>query len=204
MSIGGFKMFVEALVLGILIGRIRKGRLSNLSEMQFRGWVFVVVGALIQFIPIFLNKFELLLEYHMYFPFAALLIMVGVMAMNLEKNGVWLILIGGVLNTLAIAMNGFKMPVNIKGLKYAGLDAVAETIADGSVINYIDAATVENFSRFLGKIIAIPSFYPFAKVLSIGDIVMMIGVVLLMAGQMTSTYFRRHSQQLRYSYKSKY
>lgn len=197
-------MFVEALLLGILIGKIRKGRMSNLSEMQIRGWVFVVIGALIQFMPIFLNKFEWLPAYHMYFPFAALIIMMGVMLMNLEKKGIWLILIGGLLNTVAIAMNGLKMPVDINGLKYAGLDAVAETIVDGSVINYIDANLVENFSKFLGKIVAIPGFYPFAKVLSVGDIFMMIGIVLLIAGQMTNTYFRRHGQQLRYSYKSKY
>lgn len=165
-------MFVEALLIGILIGMIRKGRVTNLSELQIRGWVFVVIGALIQFVPIFLNKFEVLPEYHIYFPFAALIMMVGVMVANLDKKGVWLLLIGGILNTIAIAMNNFKMPVDLNGLRFAGLDAVAETIADGSVINYIDSSIVDNFSRFLGKIIAVPDIYPFAKVLSIGDLLM--------------------------------
>ncbi|MBN2900118.1 MAG: DUF5317 domain-containing protein [Clostridia bacterium] len=197
-------MFIEALLLGAIVGLIRKGRVSNLSEMQIRGWVLVVIGALIQFAPILLNKFDLLPEYHVFFPFAALVIMIGVALMNLEKSGLWMILAGGVLNGVAIALNGFKMPVDLAGLKYAGLDAVAETIVDGSVINYVDANTVDNFSSFLGKIVAVPSLYPFAKVLSVGDILMMVGIVLFISGQMTNNYFRRHGQQLRYSYKSKY
>lgn len=197
-------MFVETLLLGVLIGMIRKGRLSNLSELQIKGWVFVVIGAMVQFVPIFLNKFDLIPDYHVFFPFVALIIMLGVMAMNLSKSGVWLILIGGILNAIAIGMNNFKMPVDLNGLHYAGLDAIAETIVDGSVINYIDASTVTNFSKYLGKILAVPSIYPFAKVLSAGDVLMMIGVVLLISGQMTNTYFRRHGQHLRYSYKSKY
>ncbi len=197
-------MFVEALLLGILIGYIRKGRLSNLSELQIRGWVLVVIGALIQFVPILLNKFDLIPTYHVYFPFAALILMLVVMTMNLNKNGIWLILLGGILNTVAIAMNNFKMPVDLGALKYAGLDAVAETIVDGSVINYINASTVNNFSKFLGKVIAVPGVYPFAKVLSVGDLMMMIGITLLISGQMVNSYFRRHGQHVRYSYKSKY
>ncbi len=124
-------MFVETLLLGVLIGMIRKGRLSNLSELQIKGWVFVVIGAMIQFVPIFLNKFDLIPDYHVFFPFVALIIMLGVMAMNLSKSGVWLILIGGILNAIAIGMNNFKMPVDLNGLHYAGLDAIAETIVDG-------------------------------------------------------------------------
>ena len=197
-------MFIEALLLGVLVGVIRKGRISNLSEIQIRGWVLVVIGALIQFTPILLNKFQILTNYHVFFPFVALVIMIGVMLLNLEKKGMWLILGGGLINGIAIAMNGFKMPVDIEGLHYAGLDAVAETIMDGSVINYVDANTVENFTRYLGKIVAVPSLYPFAKVLSVGDILMMAGIVVLISGQMTNTYFRRQGQQLRYSYKSKY
>ncbi len=197
-------MFVEALLLGILIGIIRKGRLSNLSELQIRGWVLVVLGALIQFAPILLNKFELIPSYHVYFPFAALIVMLGVMLMNLDKNGMWLIMFGGILNALAIGLNNFKMPIDLNALKYAGLDAISETIVDGSVINYIDVTAVSGFSKYLGKIVAVPSIYPFAKVLSIGDMVVMIGMVLLISGQMTNTYFRRHGQHLRYSYKSKF
>lgn len=197
-------MFIEALLLGVLIGRIQKGRLSNLSELQMRGWVFVVIGAILQFIPIFLNKFELIPAYHVFFPFVALLLMLGVMVANLDKSGVWVILVGGILNAIAIGMNNFKMPIALDRLHYAGLDAVAETIVDGSVINYIDASTVTNVSKYLGKILALPSIYPFAKVLSAGDVLMMIGIVLLISRQMTNAYFRRHGQHLRYSYKSKY
>jgi len=197
-------MFVEALLVGTFIGLIRKGRLSNLSELQMRGWVLVVLGAFIQFVPILLNKFDFIPLYHAYFPFAALVLMIGVIALNLGKNGAWLMLIGGVLNAVTIGMNNFKMPISLSGLHFSGLDAVAETIVDGSVINYIDVNTVENFSKYLGKIIAIPGIYPFAKVLSAGDLLVMLGIVFMISGQMTNTYFRRHGQQLRYSYKSKY
>jgi uncharacterized membrane protein len=197
-------MFVEALLIGILVGFIRKGRLSNLSELQIRGWILVVIGAFVQFVPILLNKFDLLKEYHVYFPFGALVLMIGVLLFNLEKRGAWMILIGGIMNAVAIGLNGFKMPISLSGLQFSGLDAIAETIVDKSVINYIDVNAVENFTRYLGKIIAIPSLYPFAKVLSVGDVFVMLGIILLISGQMTNSYFRRHGQQLRYSYKPKY
>jgi len=196
------KMFVEAFILGVIIGRIRKGRFSNFVDLHIKGWGFVVLGALIQFLPIFLKKLGILEEYYLFFPVVAAGIMLIVLFLNVDVKGIWLILLGGISNFAVILMNGLKMPVNLEAFKYAGLNGIVETILDGSVINYISYENAYGFSKFFGKIIGIPEIYPFAKVLSFGDILITIGIVWFVQGEMTNNYFRRHSRIVRYSYKS--
>jgi len=195
-------MFIEAFILGVVIGRIRKGRFSNFVDLHIRGWGFVGLGALIQFLPIFLKKLGVLEEYYLFFPVIAAGIMIVVLVLNLDIKGVWIILLGGILNFAVILFNGLRMPVSLEAFKYSGLNGMVETILDGSVINYISLESASGFSKFFGKIIGIPEIYPFAKVLSLGDILITIGIVWFVQGEMTNNYFRRHSRIVRYSYKS--
>lgn len=195
-------MFAEAFILGVIIGRIRKGRFSNFADLHIKGWGFVVLGALVQFLPIFLKKLGILEEYYLFFPVIAAVVMIIVLFLNVDVKGVWLILLGGICNLGVILFNGLKMPVSLKAYEFAGLNGIVETIMDGSVINYISLESARGFSRFFGKVIAIPEIYPFAKVLSIGDILITIGIIWFIQGEMTNNYFRRHSRIIKYSYKS--
>lgn len=197
-------MFLEAVLLGIAIGMLRKGRLTSLGDTQFKGIWLIVIAMLVQISPIFLSRMDVLRDQLIYMPFAAMCLMTVALLLNLDKSGIWVIIPGSVMNLLAVGMNGFKMPIDFKGLEYAGLTGVIETINDGSLMNYINMESVMDFSRYLGKFIPLPEMYPFAKVLSLGDIFIMIGIVLLIQGEMKKVYYKGSGSMVKYSYQSRY
>ncbi len=197
-------MFIEAVLLGIVIGILRKGRIASLGDMQFKGLLIVVVGFLVQISPIFLARANMLMDQLVYLPFAGMCLVTVVLFLNLDKSGIWVIIPGALLNLVAVGMNSFKMPIDFSGLEYAGLTGVIETIQDGSLMNFVSMDGIANFSRYLGKFIPLPNIYPFAKVLSIGDIVIMIGLVILIQGEMKKVYYKGSGSMVKYSYNSKY
>ena len=197
-------MFLEAVLLGIAIGMLRKGRLTSLGDTQFKGIWLIVIAMLVQISPIFLSRMNVMTDQLIYLPFTAMCLMTLALFMNLDKSGIWVIIPGSAMNLLAVGMNGFKMPIDFRGLEYAGLTGVIETINDGSLMNYINMDQVRDFSRYLGKFIPLPDMYPFAKVLSVGDIFIMIGIVILIQGEMKKLYYKGASSMLKYSYNSRY
>jgi Family of unknown function (DUF5317) len=91
-------------------------------------------------------------------------------AANIRTPGVALIAAGGVLNLIAILANGGVMPTDPGALKRSGL-----TMGDGFTNS---AALAHPHLSALGDIIAVPAG-PLANVLSIGDLVLFAGLLVL-------------------------
>ncbi|MEM9034964.1 MAG: DUF5317 domain-containing protein [Actinomycetota bacterium] len=96
------------------------------------------------------------------------------MWLNLHVRGLWLIVLGGFMNFVAIAANGGVMPTTQWALDTAGAEAASgEEFKNSGVVE--DARLV-----FLGDFLAIPERFPLANVFSIGDIVLVIGVAVVL------------------------
>ena len=196
-------MFVEAVLLGIAVGVLRKGRIGNLGDIHIKGLWLVILAFFVQLSPLALARAGVLEAYLLYFPFAAMVLMAGVLLLNLDKKGFGFIVAGTISNMLAILLNGMRMPVDFKGLEYAGLSGMIETIKDGSLINFSSMEAAEGVSQYLGKFIPLPDLYPFAKVLSVGDILIMIGIVYFVQGEMKRAFYRGSSSMVKYSYNTR-
>ena len=90
---------------------------------------------------------------------------------NLDLRFVWLVGVGGLLNLIAIAANGGVMPASRGALETAGLDVKSGEFANS---DYVEDAHV----GFLGDVFAIPDGWPGANVFSVGDVLMLLGVIL--------------------------
>jgi len=197
-------VFVEAVLVGIIIGLLRKGRIGSLGDMQFKGLWIVILAFIIQISPLFLARAGAFTEQLIYFPFTGMCLMVVVLFLNLDKSGIWFIIPGAILNLIAVGLNEFRMPIDFNGLEYAGLTGVIETITDGSLINLVNVDQAFGMTGYLGKFIALPSIYPFAKVLSMGDILLTVGIVILVQGEMKKVYYRGTGSMVKYSYNSRF
>lgn len=89
---------------------------------------------------------------------------------NRRIPGMPLVLVGGALNFIAIAANGGVMPADPELARhFAG--------AEG----FVNSGVLENPRlQFLGDVFATPQSWPMYNVFSIGDIVIVLGVVALM------------------------
>lgn len=100
--------------------------------------------------------------------------------LNRKSRGITLLGIGMLCNFAAIFDNGFRMPVSPIIYRFPGASAIAQQIADGNVIGY---TLVDWNSRlwFLGDTIPV-----LRGLASVGDILMAIALVILIATKMTT------------------
>lgn len=193
----GDYMFIESMILGLIIGMINKGRISNLFSLNIRGWYLIIIGVLIQYLPLVLNAFEIHLFDYNYFVVVGNLIVLFTVLINIEIKGVFIILVGGIFNVFGFIINGFKMPI----LKYGVSENLNSLISSNNVMNYELIDNISNWKYYFGKIFVFPEIYPFYKVLSVGDILIMAGLIVLVALEMKRTYFRGSGRMLRFTYK---
>lgn len=194
-------MFIEAAIIGLLIGGFRNGRLANITDMNIRGWFLILISLVVSLIPVFLGSFESISGLNNYFLLFSMIIVTAVVILNLDKKGVWIILIGALYNMGIIIFHGFKMPVEMIGLVDAGLTSLHEGITSGNIVTYV-ASTSDGIMKIFTKFIIIPKPYPFPKVMTIGDIIMTLGVIVMLVGEMTRASYQNKGKMIQYSYGS--
>jgi hypothetical protein len=91
---------------------------------------------------------------------------------NWRLVGMPLIAIGGGLNALAIAANGGIMPASQSALRIAGIDT-SGGFANSDAIDHPHLL-------FLGDVIPVPGPWPIGNVLSVGDLVIVAGALILL------------------------
>ncbi len=174
-------MNLEAAVLGIIVGLIRKGRISNLSRIPFRGaYVFAV--------PLVMFLLAGVLTHYTNDP---RLNMVAARAMNILLYVVLLTAIGanwhirelrimGVgtfMNFLGLTANGGMMPVSEWAARAAGMWSFLDP-ANGIKHARHVIMTPETRLKPLVDLIPIPIPH-LSAVLSIGDILLAVGIFML-------------------------
>jgi MFS family permease len=93
--------------------------------------------------------------------------------LNLRRPGVWLLAVGAGLNFLAIVANAGVMPASAQAVRTAGLASQPGLFANSQVL------ADPNLS-FLGDVFALPQWFPFANVFSIGDVCIILGIALFL------------------------
>ena len=159
-----------AFLLLLLTVPLAGGKLSRVEEVRIR-WVWLAVVAfavqvvLVTVVPEGDAGLHRILHLLTYALAAACLLR------NLDLRFVWLVGVGGLLNLIAIAANGGVMPASRSALHTAGLDVQSGQFANS---DFVENAHVP----FLGDVFAIPAGWPGANVFSVGDALMLVGVLL--------------------------
>lgn len=190
-------MVIEAVVLSIIVGLFRGGRLSKFRQIRDKSLLFLIVGILIQSFIIYSNGFieydglnRILTYSKEIILFSFILIAIGTI-MNYKSKPLWISFIGYLMNFFVMFSNAWKKPVLMEGLTLAGR---------GDWVNLINQKTISIFTPLvdgtkypiLGNIIVFAKPYPIGKVLSIGDIIVGIGIFIFIQDIMfRSTSFLR-------------
>ena len=175
-------LFLLAIIVGMAVGALCRGRLSNLPSLKLRAVWILLVALFIQVLifPLFLPQ--------PLFPYAIAplhlvsyaMVLVWIL-MNLRLRPMWIVGLGGVLNFLVLAVNGGYMPVSLDALVQAGEASTANHLAATGVYANVIPMGADTRLNFLGDILAMPDWVPLARVLSLGDIVIAMGIAWLIA-----------------------
>ena len=174
------KLVAVGLALGIAVGYLLGGRLSQLSDLKPRYAPLALIGLLLQLVnpPGSWPLAMLLLSFVLLTVFTLV---------NIRITGFAVILAGVAMNFAVIAVNG-GMPVAREAIVASGQEATL-----GPLIEHRGAkhhlATPADRLEFLGDVIAIPA--PVGQVISVGDIFTYGGLTIVIAASM-----RRREQPL--------
>ena len=176
-------MFFEAIIIGIIFGWTKKGRLSNLSEINFKYYYLILISVMIQILPFFIENQNLIKNYK-YLSIISLIIVIVFVVLNLNKNGFFVVLLGTICHLIGYIINNFKVPVLININSSEKLLNLKFLIDINEIPNYKTYYEFENVNQYFGKIFIMPEWYPLTKYFSIGDVLVFIGIVLFIKNQM--------------------
>lgn len=166
-------MFIlYAIPLGIVLGYLLGGRLERLAALDFR-WAWLAIAGLVAQVALFSTAVsDIVGEAGPPLYVASTAAVLIAVARNVRIPGMVLVLVGATSNLLAILANGGVMPASPEAA--AALEAGGEGFSNSVVMT--DPAL-----RPLTDIFALPTWIPFANVFSIGDVLIGLGVVAVIA-----------------------
>jgi hypothetical protein len=180
-------LLLYAVVIGLLVGLLTRGRIGNLSTIKVRLWPVALAGLAFQLL-LFSSPLAAVVGPwgpSLYVVSTTLVLMA--LVVNIRQPGFWLITLGALANFTVIVANGGQMPASPDAFAALnGLPVVPTTDFSNSVI----AGPGTPF-YFLGDLFVLPRPLPFANVFSIGDVLIGLGgawfIVAVMHGRGTRT-----------------
>lgn len=183
-------MFLEALILGIVIGFIRRGKISRLAYVHFSGRPLIYISALLYLAIIVMNlglfdynsslySIFLILSYI----FSALFIIA-----NISMKFMFVPLIGLGLNLLVFLANAFKFPLSAEATANLYGTEMYELLNSGKIL-FFTPAEGANLS-FLGNIITIGNWI----IVSVGDIISAIGIILVVQAIISDKFIQNRNR----------
>ena len=170
-------MFIlYAIPAGILVGLLLGGRLQGLSTLQFRWAPVFLLGLAVQLVLFSDAVTAWIGEAGVPIYVGSTLAVAAVIAANLRIRGMAIVLAGAACNLAAILANGGYMPTST-----AALAALGHTFPGGYSNSSYDP---DPALPWLTDIFAMPAWLPAANVFSIGDVLIGLGVVVVMASAM--------------------
>ena len=152
------------------------GRLSRLAHLRLEGVRYVVLALGLQVLmasvlPVVRpdTPHALLIGLHA----TSYAVIAWTLWLNRAVPGLLLIALGGGTNATVIALNGGTLPADPDALVEAGFSVEPDEYKNSGVVD-------DPVLAWLGDIMATPSFLPFRNVISLGDIVVLVGGAVLL------------------------
>lgn len=176
---------IWAVILGLLIGFIRRGSLANLARLKLRGLWLILAALVIQLLIFPLDPREPIIKAGTpYLHLLSYLCLLAFIGLNWRYFEILIMGVGLALNFLVIAANGGYMPASAKALRQAGLEEVAATLEQGLHHGNTVLMGPETWLNPLGDLLYLPASVPLANAFSVGDLLLALGLVLLLAIEM--------------------
>jgi len=162
-----------AIPVGIVVGLLLRGRLSGIASLQLRAGVVMVAGLWAQVLlfstPIGDALGSAAPAAYVTSTFAVLIAIL----VNLRIPGLSFVAAGAALNLLVIVANGGVMPASAAAYAEHGR-AAADSYSNTALLH-------QPVLGILGDVVALPTWLPGTNVISLGDILIAIGIVTTLA-----------------------
>lgn len=169
-------MIAETLIILFVIA-VKQKSFENLASIPTRAYGFLIGFVAIKIAVFLCAKMGADLDTLRFVSFFSHALLFAFLYYNRNYKGVYLILLGSVLNFFVMYLNGLCMPIHAEFFKRIS-PVVYEQTLSGKSLHHVIMTDATKFG-FLGDVIPFFKPYPFAKLVSIGDIILAIGFVIL-------------------------
>lgn len=178
-------LYVYIIIISILIGLLRRGTLSNLTQISLKRIELLILACLIQGGLVFFGtrKVKFILDYSSYVMIFSYIVLILAVWYNKELKGMKIIALGIIFNFAVIVANGGHMPVLLSSLYRVGLNDFALILKEGSYVTHT-LITEKTLCAFLADVIPLSPPFPDPSVVSVGDFLMFFGVFSLIQNAM--------------------
>ncbi|MBI3660405.1 DUF5317 domain-containing protein [Candidatus Acetothermia bacterium] len=185
-----------ASLLGLLIGFLRRGTVANLSHLHLRCSWLILVALLIQLAIFPTGLFEPPIKWGIpYWHLASYGALVLFALLNWRERALWPMTVGLISNFVVIAVNQGYMPASLDAVDASGAHHTAaqirETGIHANIIRLCAQPEVEHcrqtYLNSLSDIFGLPSWLPGARPISIGDILLALGLIYFLQRKMRSS-----------------
>ena len=181
-------VFLPVLAVAVLAGLALGGSFGALASIRLRAMSLLYTAIALQLVafpPAFLPfETEGVLSRALWLGSYACLLTAGLL--NLHLRGIGLVLAGMASNVIAVTANGGVMPALPEAARAAGMQGPA---------TYNSVTQAEPRLGWLVDRWAAPEWVPFANVVSVGDILLAVGGVVLVLAAMEVPFLRRLDPQ---------
>jgi hypothetical protein len=155
--------YLVAILIGLVIGWLRGGRLSRLAQLRLR-WLWIVLLALVIQLLIFPIFSESALLPYATTPLHLLsyAILIAWLAVNLRTAPMGVLLLGALSNFTVLASNGGRMPVSATALQQAGLARTAGGLLETEAVANVTLMGPSTHLNFLADWLYMPKWIPFS------------------------------------------
>jgi len=171
-------LFFEGIIIGILIGYIRKGSLENIGNIEIKGKGLIILALFMQLSFLLLNTGLLYLDFNYYEHILTLSYILIFISLFLNWNIKFtpFIIVGGIINFVNYILNGWNIGVIENAAKTVFTDEVLQLLQEGN-IKLFKLIPEENYLK--GGFMPWNRMMIFPSTISIGDIIIFIGVILV-------------------------
>lgn len=178
-------LVATVVLLAVVIGYLLGGRLRHMADLPFRRVWLVWIAFLLQFLLPFMDDST---RRTMRVPVLALAFVLALwwVVTMWPRLGQWLrvglvlVVAGWAMNFLVISLNN-GMPVSAETLERVGLPS--DDIASGDLNKHV-ALDDDTLLPWLGDVIPLPLVGPLRKAVSLGDVVMLLGLLVFIPAGM--------------------
>jgi len=163
----------------------------NMANFQIHYWWLVIVSLLIHRLPFFLYSPTEAVTFKKAAMIISYLILFFVLVRNWKIVGFRILLVGALLNFAAIAFNGGLMPVTPEARLSAGMSSIGRS-AIGGVLPEGSGILLNSDQTKLWLLTDIVPIDKLGAVCSIGDIIMLVGMIVLLIQIIYRAYPRQH------------
>jgi hypothetical protein len=172
-------LYVIIIITSIIISLLRGGELEKHFSISVEGvWLFVI--ALLLRLGIWISNLIGVSDALACGPYLILIsyfFLIYVSIRNLKLPGFKYIILGLLLNAFVIVLNGGSMPVLVRQGVIENLNTASFLESGSSVVHSL--MNDNTLFAFLGDVIAIPKPFPDTSILSVGDIMILVGIFIL-------------------------